>query len=49
MENLENPINMENEQDQFFKFVPKNETQLYHFEKKNVNALYNVILNFIAG
>ncbi|CDW78200.1 UNKNOWN [Stylonychia lemnae] len=38
-----------NEENQHFNFAPKNQSQLYYFDNKAVNSIYNILSNFIAN
>lgn len=48
MGNLVSDVNLQERDTQNFKFVEKNQTSLYTFENKNVQAFYNILLNYVG-
>lgn len=44
-----NPTNPDNERQVYFHMKPKNQSKLYLFKNKQVHALFNIMLNYVAA
>lgn len=49
MERLEEPMTLDKAEDRLFRMANKNMTTLYTFSRKDVHAIFNVLLNFVAN